>query len=254
MKVGIFDSGIGGLTVLKKAMEKLPSLDYIYYSDNLNAPYGTKSKKEVLKLVEDVVAFLIKKDVDAVVIACNTATSIAAEILREKHEIPIIGMEPAVKLALEEVKEKERVLAFATPLTLKEKKYQELVNKFDSEQLVDSVPMPKLVEFAEGNSFKREEVLGYLKNQLSHLELESYGAVVLGCTHFLYFKDFILEFFGRDIKVLEGSEGTVNQLSRMLNYIEENKTQGKTVVYYSEELDREEVILNRYFDILNKLK
>ena len=126
MKVGIFDSGIGGITVLKTAIERLPQVEYIYYSDNLHVPYGTKPKEEVVGYVKDVVRFLVDEGVDAILIACNTATSVAVNELRRMYDIPIIGMEPAVKLALDD-NESGKVLVTATPLSLKEEKYKNLI-------------------------------------------------------------------------------------------------------------------------------
>ncbi|WP_242861497.1 glutamate racemase [Cellulosilyticum ruminicola] len=144
MKIGIFDSGVGGITVLKEALKQLPQVEYIYYSDNLHVPYGTKTKEEVLGYVNDVVDILIDEKVDAILIACNTATSIAAHILREKYkDIPIIGMEPAVKLAVDQTKS-GRVLVTATPLTLKEEKYKQLVSKVDIQERTDALALPDL--------------------------------------------------------------------------------------------------------------
>ena len=101
MKIGFFDSGIGGLTVLSEALKRLPHHDYLYYADTLHAPYGPKPKEEVRGYIFEAIEFLVRKGADIIVIACNTATSIAVNDLREKYQIPIIGMEPAVKPAIE---------------------------------------------------------------------------------------------------------------------------------------------------------
>ena len=102
MKIGIFDSGMGGLSVLYQAMKKMPGMDYIYYADRKNVPYGEKTEEQVKGFVDEIIKFLIMKDVDAIVIACNTATSVATKEYRECFPVPIIGMEPAVKKAVEE--------------------------------------------------------------------------------------------------------------------------------------------------------
>lgn len=147
MQVGFFDSGIGGLTVLYDSLRLLPELEYLYYADIENVPYGTKSKELVKEYIFTAVDFIIKQGVDALLLACNTATSIAVRELRSKYQIPIIGMEPAVKPAIRNTKEK-RVLVLATPLTLKEDKYEDLVSRVDQNHIVDSLPLPGLVEFA----------------------------------------------------------------------------------------------------------
>ena len=186
MKVGIFDSGIGGITVLKTAIELLPQLEYIYYSDNLHVPYGTKPKEEVIGYVKDVVAFLVSEGAEAILIACNTATSVAVKELREIYDLPIIGMEPAVKLALDDNAE-GKVLVTATPLSLKGEKYKNLVAHLDHKHRVDALPLPELVTFAETKNFDEEMLTTYFKEKLSTLNLDEYVGIVLGCTHFIYF-------------------------------------------------------------------
>ena len=207
MKIGIFDSGVGGITVLKEALKQLPQVEYVYYSDNLHVPYGTKTKEEVLGYVSDVVDILINEHVDAIVIACNTATSIAADILREKHkDIPIIGMEPAVKLAVNQIKT-GRVLVTATPLTLKEEKYKQLVNKVDKEERTDALALPELVQYAEHFEFDKAVLKAYFDDKFSPYNLEAYNGIVLGCTHFVYFKSILREILPEHIKIYDGNEG-----------------------------------------------
>ena len=150
--IGIFDSGIGGLTVLEKIIEKMPNERYIYYADKKNAPYGTKHKEKVKEYIEEIIKFFISKDVKAIVIACNTATSIAIKDLRKKYTIPIIGIEPAVKPAIEN-RENKKVLVMATPTTIKEEKLNNLLEKLNAKEYGDLIAMPKLVEFAENNEF-----------------------------------------------------------------------------------------------------
>lgn len=253
MKVGIFDSGVGGITVLKEAMDKLPSLDYIYYSDNLHVPYGTKDKKEVLGYVRDIVCFLISQQVDAILIACNTATSIAVRQLRKEYSIPIIGMEPAVKLALDHV-ETGKVLVTATPLTLKEEKYKQLVNEVDDRNRVHSLALPELVTFAEALMFNERKLESYFKEQFSKYNLEEYGGLVLGCTHFVYFKKYLEKFLPHHIKIFDGNKGTINYLEKLLresNGAEEQLlVKGQVTFYYSGQEDKKKQILNRYLECL----
>ena len=130
--IGFFDSGVGGLSVMKKAMIYMPEENYIYLGDSGNAPYGVKDIPEIKKLTLNNVEFLIEKGVKAVVVACNTATSVAIEELRNKYkDIPIIGIEPALKPAVEMGKD-GRIVIMATNATLKEKKFNKLMNKYSS--------------------------------------------------------------------------------------------------------------------------
>lgn len=235
MKIGIFDSGIGGLTVLKEAQRVLPGESYLYYADSANVPYGTKEKETVRQYIFDGVAFLASQGVKALVIACNTATSIAAADLRSEYSFPILGMEPAVKPAIGKCAGK-RVLVLATPLTLKEEKFINLVGRLDSDNLVDSLPLPGLVDFAEALVFDKKTVLAYLKKELAGFDTGQYGTIVLGCTHFPYYRDVIRELFPIGTEIIDGNAGTVRYLARILeekNLLTGEEGKGTTYFYTS---------------------
>lgn len=230
--IGIFDSGIGGLTVLEKIIEIVPNEKYIYYADKKNAPYGTKPKEEVKKYVEEIVEFFISKNVKAIVIACNTATSIAIKDLRKKYNIPIIGIEPAVKPAIEN-RENKKVLIMATPITIKEEKLNNLLEKLNVKEYVDLIEMPKLVEFAENNEFESIRVKQYIKEQIKEYNVADYSQLVLGCTHFPFFKKLLFEIFPKEIKIIDGSVGVANRLKNLLeeqNLLGENELE---IEYYN---------------------
>lgn len=219
MTIGIFDSGMGGLTVLSEAIRRIPTEDYYYVADTLHVPYGTKSKQEVQRFIIEAVDDMMKQDIDALVIACNTATSIAVELLRETYpSIPIIGMEPAVKPAVEmNMSTGRRVLVFATPLTLSLPKYYALVSRVDDKRIVDSLPMEKLVPFCEQMQFDNEEVEQYFIDKLTSYELEEYGMIVLGCTHYPFFKPVLQRILPPHIGIVDGSIGTVRRLAAQLH-------------------------------------
>lgn len=225
MNIGIFDSGIGGMTLLHQAMITLPKENFIFYADTDHVPYGTKTKEQVIGFVDEVMQFMIAHNCKAVVIACNTATSVAAEIMREKYEIPIIGIEPAVKPAVEQSAGK-RVMVVATPLTIQEEKLKNLVKKVDDAHLVDLLALPRLVSFAEQGEFDTPQVEEYLRENLSTFSMEEYGELVLGCTHFNYFKNSFRKLLPSHVRMIDGSTGTVNQLKRILEsrgQLEENE-------------------------------
>lgn len=213
--IGIFDSGIGGLTVLKKIIEILPNEKYIYYADTDNVPYGTKPKEDVKKYIKQAIDFLISKNIKAIVIACNTATSIAVKELRERYSIPIIGIEPAAKPAVENRGEK-RVLIMATPTTIKEEKLKYLLRRLEAEEYVDLISMPKLVEFAENGDFESKEVEQYIEKELNDYKLEEYSELVLGCTHFPFFKEILSKIFPKDTQIIDGSLGVANRVKDVL--------------------------------------
>lgn len=217
VRIGFFDSGIGGMTVLHQALRVLPNEDYIYYADTLHVPYGEKPKAEVREYIFNAVDFLANHGIKALVIACNTATSIAVDDLRQMYDFPILGIEPAVKPAVQSCKGKrKKVLVLATQLTLREEKFHNLVKRIDHHDIVESVPLPGLVQFAENFEFREEKVLPYLKEALSSFDLNQYGTVVLGCTHFPYFGNSIKTIFPEEVDVISGSLGTAKNLRRIL--------------------------------------
>ena len=240
VNIGIFDSGIGGMTLLHQALVSLPNEKYIFYADTDNVPYGTKTREQVIALVDDVMRFMIAHDCKAVVIACNTATAVAAKTMRAKYQIPIIGIEPAVKPAVAESHGK-RVMVVATPLTVKEKKLKNLVERVDDAHLVDLLALPKLVEFAECGEFSSDAVEQYLRDRLLAYRIEEYGELVLGCTHFNYFKDSFQKILPKGVHIIDGSEGTIRQLARVLKErnqleeaaIEEQKNDTRVRYFYS---------------------
>lgn len=255
MKIGFFDSGIGGITVLYDTLKVLPNEDYIYYADTVNVPYGPKAKDEVKKYIFNAIDFIIEQGVKAVVIACNTATSVAIEDLRSKYSIPIIGMEPAVKPAIEKNKEvNKRVLVTATALTLKEEKLHNLIHKLDNEHIVDLLPLPGLVQFSERLEFDEKIVLPYLKEQLFKFDLSNYEAVVLGCTHFSYYKDMVRKLFPSNVSIIDGNIGTAKNLKRMLKEMNSlNEGNGNITFYNSGIIVDDKAGLDRYDRLFKRL-
>jgi len=217
MKIGFFDSGIGGLTVLGHALKILPFADYTYYADIEHLPYGEKTKREVKQYVQTGMDYMAKIKVDAVVIACNTATSVAVGELRKNYSFPIIGMEPAVKPAVAFCKERgKKVLVLATSLTLREEKFHQLIHRLDATEMVDTMALGGLVEFAEQFKFDTSDVYQYLQKKFAPLAIPDYGAVVLGCTHFPLFNKALQQSFTKETLLFDGSVGTINHLADIL--------------------------------------
>lgn len=220
MTIGFFDSGIGGLTVLAEALGRFPAEDYLYMADTLHVPYGAKSEDEVRSFILTIVEKIIREGVDALVVACNTATSIAVTELRTLYSLPIIGMEPAVKPAVEMNRATgKRVLVFATQLTLRQPKYYALVSRVDEGGIVDSLPLPELVAYCENLQFDRRILGEYFRAKLAPFDLDKYGIVVLGCTHYLFYKDILGEVLPPHIRIVDGNVGTVKRMSAMLDRI-----------------------------------
>ena len=255
MSIGFFDSGIGGVSVLHEALGRLPQEDFLYYADTDHVPYGPKPKEEVRRHVFAAVDFLVRQGASAIVIACNTATSVAIMDLRAKYDIPIIGMEPAVKVAVDRAPRHEgRILVTATALTLKEEKLHNLIDQIDDDHIIDSLPLPGLVEFAEKREFDGETGLPYLREQLGQFDLRHVEAIVLGCTHFVFFADLFRKIASPDTAIIDGNRGTVNQLIRILTEQELLKPGGGTVTFYHSGWQVEDPVeLTRYGDLLKRL-
>ena len=211
--IGMFDSGVGGISVLREAVRRLPGERFIFYGDTKNAPYGTKKKEEVLALARRIVEMLLERGCKAIVIACNTATSAAAAALRSAYpDVPIIGMEPALKPA--SLLHKDGiVLSLATPGTIAGEKYAQLYALYG--EGVASLPCPGLMEFAEKGEMDSPALREYLAALFQPYAGEKVEAVVLGCTHYVFLKRAISRFFP-GAAMVDGNLGTVRQLTRRL--------------------------------------
>lgn len=230
MKIGMFDSGIGGLTVLHAALKILPDEAYFYYADTDNVPYGEKTIEQIREYSGKAIEFLMEKDCDAVVIACNTATAAAAEYLRKKYPIPIIGIEPAVKPAVEHNGGK-RILVIATAVTAREKKLEDLISRVDNEGLVDVKALPELVGFAEHGEFDSPAVNACLRKEFGSADLKQYGTLVFGCTHFNHFRHALEKIMDPGTLMIDGSAGTARNLKKMLNE-KGLASEGKREIHY----------------------
>jgi len=215
LPIGVFDSGVGGISVLADLMHQLPDEQYIYYGDSGNAPYGVRSKDEVRELSFNVVDQLLKFKIKALVVACNTATSVVIEELRSALDIPVIGMEPALKPAIE-LNKQGQIMVMATPVTLREKKFNDLIEKFKDTTNVIKIPCPGLVEIIEKDSDNDCEIEIYIKKVFSHYNKDDIGVIVLGCTHYVFIKDILENIFGKEISIVDGNLGTAKHVKHLL--------------------------------------
>ena len=216
LPIGVFDSGAGGLSVLRELAGLMPGEDFIFYGDSLNAPYGTKSHEEVTELSAACAEHLLEKGVKEIVIACNTATSVAAPVLRARYPgIPVIGIEPALKPAVLE-HPGGRILVMATPLTLREDKFNHLMGDYSSMAQIVPLPTPELVEFVEKGILEGAELDAYLREVFEAADAGHCDAVVLGCTHFPLLKGPIRKALKGNAAIYDGGAGTARQARNML--------------------------------------
>lgn len=210
--IGVIDSGTGGISVLCKARRMLPHENYIYFGDNANAPYGPKNIEDIRRLSRDACAYLLSKDIKALVIACNTMTSAYAAQLRSEVDIPVIGMEPAVKPA-SLARSGGRILALATRATLCLEKFSNLMRLYGE----GVVPLEGtgLVEIVESGRIDTDDARDALQSIFAPYLNDRIDGIVLGCTHYPFLRRQIEAFFP-DAKIYDGREGTVRQLKRKL--------------------------------------
>lgn len=231
--IGVFDSGVGGFSVLEKLLMVLPNENYLYYSDNKNNPYGDKSDEELFSIVSEIVEYLRNEGCKLVVIACNTATTKCMKKLREKYtDMLFVGTVPAIKVACD--KEFKNTLVMATPATIESERCEELVkeNKRDDQNiyLVACDGLANAIELG-----KKELVDDILKNIFNNYRDKNIDSIVLGCTHYPFVKREIL-FEMPGVTLLDGSMGVANEVKRQLennNLINDTDIKGKVFVIKS---------------------
>lgn len=210
--IGIFDSGLGGISVLKEAVHLMPNEHFIFYGDNENAPYGTKTQEQIDSCVQNVVDQLLRRDVKALLIACNTATAASAKRLRSELTIPVIGMEPALKPA-HELRHGGQILVLATPATLHMDKFLHLMELYGE----GAVPVEGygIVECVEDGQVRGERILSVLHGLLDEHLKNKTDAIVLGCTHYPLIREALAQ-VAPGVPLIDGNLGTVRQLRRVL--------------------------------------
>lgn len=214
--IGIMDSGMGGISVLREITKLMPNENYIFYGDSKNAPYGSRSTQEIYELTSDVVDKMLARGVKAVVIACNTASSAAGKRLREKYpQLPIIAIEPALKPAVINCPG-GRVLVLATEATLREQKFATLMETWRDRAEIIKMPLPGLPEFVERGELDSPALREFLMGYFSKLDGKQIDGVVLGCTHYPFVRKVISELFDNKVKIFDGAAGTARQLRRRL--------------------------------------
>lgn len=213
--IGVLDSGIGGLSTLAVLKKVLPNENFIFYADHKNTPYGDKTKEEVEIFVYKIVKFFMSKNVKAIIIACNTAVSATIKKLRKEFNIPILGLEPAVKVAYDSCKEKDLVI-MATKLTINGDKLKNLLKKLNIENKVKKLSASGLVELIESKNYSKTEIINYLKLLFKDIHSNKFSYIVLGCTHYIFIKNEIKSVLGDKIRIVDGNNGIANHLKNIL--------------------------------------
>lgn len=244
--IGVFDSGVGGISVLRELYKIMPEEDYIYFGDSMNAPYGTKPVEEIRRLTIANVKTLLGQGAKGIVVACNTATAAAVRMLREMYpKLPLVGIEPAVKPAALQPGH-PRVLVMATPMTIRGDKYKNLMARYEDKADIIGLPCPGLMEFVESGNTDGDDLRAFLLELLSPY-LRDIDAIVLGCTHYPFVRAAITQIAGERVRIYDGGNGTAREMRRRLavaGLCTERSRQGN-VVFENSLATEEEIELSR---------
>lgn len=210
--IGVFDSGIGGLSVLRSAMEIMPNERFIFLGDFANSPYGSKPRDMIESLSIQNAQQLIQMDIKSLLIACNTATSAAAHLLRERFDLPIVGLEPALKPAAQNNPNGLPIAVLATPQTLRLEKFDVLYRTIGHP--IVSIPCPGLSKLIENDGPGSVAMDHYLREALGTIQPDNTAGIVLGCTHFSFIAQDIRRITG-PLPIYDGRFGTARQLKRV---------------------------------------
>ncbi len=213
--IGIFDSGIGGLSVMKEVIKILPNESIIYFADKKNCPYGNKSKNEIIKLSEKIVQYLITKNCKIIILACNTATGAAIQYLRKKYFINFIGIEPATKSAAEYTKTGQ-IIILATEHTFQTDHFNNTKNKHAHNITVHIQTGKGLVELVESDKIETNKTFNLLRKYLIPYLKYDIDSLVLGCTHYPFLIPIIKKILPKNIKIFNPSPSVAKQTKKIL--------------------------------------
>ena len=233
--IAVFDSGLGGISVLRHLRRLMPGEHYLYFGDSANAPYGSRSTQEVRSLTLAAAERLTGKGIKALVIACNTATAAAVRDVRAKYpDLIVIGIEPALKLAADHYPG-GRIGVMATEVTLREEKFDTLLHRFDENCTIAKIPAPGLVQLIEAGKTDSPETEALLRTILGPY-VGKLDALVLGCTHYPFAAKAISRILGEQVVLLDGGEGTARETRRRLREAKllREETEGSVTMESSE--------------------
>ena len=248
-RIGIFDSGLGGLTVLEQLIKILPNEDYIFYEDSINSPYGEKSEKELFEISSKIVEYLINNNCKIIVIACNTATTSVMKKLKEKYRgTTFVGTVPAIKVAYD--KNCKSTLLLATPYTIKSTRVEELITQFkDNSQNIYLASGEELAHLIDINDTRKIDMLLYKILSPYQKRIDS---IVLGCTHYPLVKDKIKKLLP-DCMIFDGASGVSKEVKHQLelnNDLSDNTKKGKVTIINN----KDESLVTRSYEILKNLQ
>ncbi|KPA14326.1 glutamate racemase [Candidatus Magnetomorum sp. HK-1] len=238
MRIGIFDSGLGGLTVARAIVDRLPGIDMIYFGDTARTPYGSKSRETVIRYACENTDFLIEKGAQLIVMACNTAASVATDVLREKYNLPIFEVITPAATLVSSMKNTRKVGIIGTRATINSNVYTDKISQQRPDIRVHAISCPLLVPLVEEGWINKPETRMIVKKYLHPLKVRQIDTLILACTHYPILKSIIQKKIGRRVKVIDSAQAVAKQLeSYFENLAEKPNTwdqQGTTQFYVSD--------------------
>nr|WP_317283533.1 glutamate racemase [uncultured Sellimonas sp.] len=214
--IGVFDSGVGGLTVTREIMRQLPDENMVYFGDTARVPYGSKSKDNIIRYSRQIIRFLKTKDVKAIVIACNTASALALDVVKEETDIPVMGViVPGAKAAIQSTRNK-KIGVIGTEATIRSCMYSKVIKGMEKDVEVIGKPCPLFVPLVEEGFAKHkiaDEVIDYY---LASMKKSDIDTMILGCTHYPLLRSKIMKYLGEDIHLVNPAYETAMELKTLL--------------------------------------
>ncbi|MDP5106227.1 MAG: glutamate racemase [Polaribacter sp.] len=251
--IGIFDSGVGGTSIWKEIKTLLPNENTIYLSDSKNAPYGEKSKQNIIDLSIKNTDFLLHQNCKLIVVACNTATTNAIKVLRQKYKIPFIGIEPAIKPAALKTKT-NKIGILATKGTLNSELFAQTSSTFREHVIIKETIGTGLVELIEEGRINSTEMTELLNTYLQPMLENEVDCLVLGCTHYPYLIPQIRKIIGDQIQIIDSGEAVAKQTKSILEkheLLNTNSKKGKHQFYVNKSKKTLEILLNKYENVIS---
>jgi len=246
MPIGVLDSGVGGLSVLKTLREKMPAEDFIYLGDTANTPYGSRTEEDVRALVEKVLNFFDTQNVKLVVIACNTITVLGPDTLQKLHKYQLVGMSKGEKLVLA-ASPKKNIAVFATEFTIGTGAHAAAVHELDARAKVTGIPCPKLVPLIEGEKFDTPEITAAENEYVEAVKRAGADTVILSCTHYPFLKADFEKLLGPHVTVVDPAEQTATDAQHRL--IEEGLLKmtgaGNLTICFTKDVERGQRLAQR---------
>jgi glutamate racemase len=234
--IGVFDSGVGGLTVVKELIQQLPNENIVYFGDTARVPYGIKSKETVIRFSIENILFLLKQDVKLICVACNTVSSFALPVIKSHFRVPIVGViTPGAREAVYATQNK-RIGVIGTRGTIKSRAYEIEIKQLDSRVKITAVACPLFVPFVEEGWLKQDVVLEVAKSYLKPLKDAGADTVILGCTHYPLLKPVIRQALGENVTLIDSAKQVAIEVKKILaseNLLNKNRG-GKHRFYVSD--------------------